>query len=190
MEIFFATGNEHKFRETVKFFAKNAPSVQLKHFPFKHNEIRSDELAEIADEAVAVAYAQLKKPVFVEDTGLFIDALNGFPGTYSAWAQSKIGNKGLLKLLEGEAVRSARFETVISFTDGKTTAHFRGICPGSIVEKPRGKSGFGFDPIFVPTGHPTTFAENIELKSQLSHRYKSVLLLTNYLKSYTNVKVN
>ena len=185
MEIYFATSNEHKFSETAAFFAKNAPQVQLRHFPFKHNEIRSDDVATIATEAADAAHAQLKKPVFVEDTGLFIDALNGFPGTYSAWVDKKIGNKGLLKLLEGEKNRSAHFETAIAFHDGKKMIHFRALCEGSIAEQPRGKSGFGYDPVFVPAGHSTTFAENIELKSQLSHRYKSVLLLTNYLNNYT-----
>jgi XTP/dITP diphosphohydrolase len=183
MEIHFATSNPNKFREASEFFRANLPDVQLKHFVFQHNEIRSDDLAEIAREALDAVYAKLKKPVFVEDGGLFVDALNGFPGTYSAWVQKKISNKGILKLLEGEKNRSARFETVIAYTDGKQAAAFRGICEGSVAERAAGESGLGYDPIFVPAGHSTTFAQSIELKNKLSHRYKSLQLLLSYLKN-------
>lgn len=199
MEIYFATSNENKFAEARDIFSAHAPSHTLKHFQFLHNEIRSDDLSEIAEEAATVAYSKLKKPVFVEDTGLFIDALNGFPGTYSGWVQKKIGNKGILKLLESEETadkesksnekkeknRAARFETVVCFTaDGKEFVNFRGICEGTIAEKPRGVSGFGYDPIFIPAGHKKTFAENIELKNKLSHRYKSIMLFIEYLNNY------
>lgn len=185
MDIFFATGNPHKFKEAEAIFSKNAPAgFCLRHFVFTHREIRSDDLSEIAREAVVAAYMQLKKPVFVEDTGLFVDALNGFPGAYSAWAQQKIGNAGLLKLLGGEKKRSARFETVVAFTtDGNDIACFRGLCEGTIAEKETVGGGFGYDPIFIPAGHGQTFAENIELKNKLSHRYKSVSLFIDYLKN-------
>ncbi len=182
MEIYFATGNKNKFTEAEKVFSGSLPDVSLKQFDFSHNEIRSDSLEEIADEAVRAAYDKIRKPVFVEDTGLFIDALNGFPGTYSAWVYRKIGDQGLLRLLQGEPDRKARFETVMAFHDGAEVKYFRGICEGSISEERRGEAGFGYDPIFIPTGWTTTFAESIELKSKLSHRYKSLSLLINHLK--------
>jgi len=185
MDIFFATSNPHKFNEAEKIFSESAPpEFNLKRFIFTHREIRSDDLEEIAREAAEAAFSQLKKPVFVEDTGLFINALNGFPGAYSAWVQQKIGNAGLLKLLDGEKKRSACFETALAFTtNGKDVIGFRGICEGRIAEKETGASGFGYDPIFIPAGHEQTFAENIELKNKLSHRYKSILLFIDYLKS-------
>lgn len=186
MDLFFATSNLHKFKEAERIFARSAPTgfFRLGHFAFAHREIRSDDSGEISLEAVAAAYALLKKPVFVEDTGLFINALNGFPGTYSAWVQQKIGNAGLLKLLKGEKERSARFETVVSFThDGKEIVSFRGVCDGSIAEEEVGNGGFGYDPVFIPVGHEQTFAENIELKNNISHRYKSISLFIDYLKN-------
>ncbi|NYZ76980.1 XTP/dITP diphosphatase [Candidatus Micrarchaeota archaeon] len=181
-EIYFATGNPDKFREAKEIFGKNAAGMPLNHFQFAHREIRSDSLEEIAREAVSAAHAQLGRPVFVEDSGLFIDALNGFPGTYSAWVQGKLGNRGLLKLLESEPDRAARFEACIAFNDGKTTRIFHGACNGTIAEKEHGRGGFGYDPIFVPKGESSTFAENIELKNKYSHRYKSLLALISYLK--------
>jgi len=160
-----------------------AKGIPIEHFSFKHNEIRSDSVEEIAAEAVSAAYSQLGKPVFVEDTGLFIDTLNGFPGTYSAWAAKKIGSTGIMKLMQGEENRTAYFKTCIALMNGKSTKIFSASCAGSIATESRGESGFGYDPIFVPEGYDKTFAESIGLKNKLSHRYKSLLLLSEYLLS-------
>ena len=149
--------------------------IEIERFVFKHREIRSDSLEEIARDAVDAAYQQCGKPVFVEDTGLFINSLDGFPGAYSAWSLKKLGVKGILKLLSGVEDRSAYFEACIAYHDGDNISVFHGRCDGSIAEKASGESGFGFDPIFVPAGHSQTFAQSIGLKKDLSHRYKSVL---------------
>ena len=154
--------------------------VTIKHFPFTHNEIRSDDVEEIAREAAIAAYSICKKPVFVEDTGLFIDSLNGFPGTFSAWVLKKIGTKGILKLV-GKQNRTASFITAIAYHNGTQIHIFKGVCEGSIAETERGTSGFGYDPIFVPKGHENTFAEGIDLKNKLSHRYKSLLAFSEFL---------
>jgi len=179
-KILFATSNEGKFREAWEILGKSG--IELGRLDFAHNEIRSESLEEIALEAVAAAFAQAEQPVFVEDTGLFISALNGFPGTYSAWVQKKLGNAGILRLLEGEKDRSAEFRAALAYTDGKQARVFPGICRGSIAEKPAGESGFGYDPIFIPQGHSQTFAQNKELKNELSHRYQSLLEFSKYLK--------
>jgi XTP/dITP diphosphohydrolase len=173
MEILFATSNPHKFEEAAAFLGKRGISVA--RLPFEHRELRSESLEEIAREAADAAYKTCGKPVFVEDTGLFIKALNGFPGPYSAWAQKKLGNSGILKLMAGTGDRSAFFEACIAYHDGKTVTCFAGRCAGAITDAPRGTSGFGYDPIFVPDGHSQTFAENILLKNNISHRYKSLL---------------
>ncbi|NYZ73636.1 RdgB/HAM1 family non-canonical purine NTP pyrophosphatase [Candidatus Micrarchaeota archaeon] len=173
MEILFATGNRNKVEEAVQ--ALKPRGITVKHFPFEHNEIRSDSLEEIAREAVGVAYLKCRKPVFVEDSGLFIDSLGGFPGAYSAWTLSKLGLAGILRLLHGVEGRSARFEACVAYHDGTQVSVFKGVCKGAISIEPRGSSGFGYDPIFVPEGRSQTFAENITLKNKLSHRYISLL---------------
>jgi XTP/dITP diphosphohydrolase len=173
LEIFFATSNKNKFAEAAE--ALVAARITVRHFPFDHNEVRSESLEEIAREAVSAAYQICRRPVFVEDAGLFIYALDGFPGTYSGWVQKKIGIGGILKLMEGTEDRSAYFEACIAYHDGHAISTYHGRCDGYIAEKARGESGFAYDPIFVPEGHSQTFAENIELKSNLSHRYKSLL---------------
>lgn len=179
MDIYFATSNKHKFLEASEILASKG--VKVKHLSFKYNEIRAESVEEVALDAVDVAYKQSKKPVFVEDTGLFIDALNGFPGTYSAWVFRKINATGILHLMKGESDRNAEFRTCIAYSDGKETKTFLGVCKGSISEKSLGTSGFGYDPIFIPKGAVATFAQSIELKSTLSHRYKALTALANYL---------
>ncbi|MDO8553536.1 MAG: XTP/dITP diphosphatase [Candidatus Micrarchaeota archaeon] len=181
MVIYFATSNLNKFNEAKEMLTTRGITVE--HFLFKHNEIRSDSIEEIANESVSVAHAQLKKSVFVEDTGLFIDALNGFPGTYSAWAAKKLGSRGILKLMGDEKNRVARFSTSIAFMHGKTIKTFSASCEGRISENTRGESGFSYDSIFIPEGYGKTFAESIGLKNKLSHRYQSLLLLSEYLLS-------
>ena len=155
--------------------------IGVEHFQFDHREIRSDSLEEIARDAAEAAHKACGKPVFVEDTGLFIDSLNGFPGTYSAWALKKLGIDGILKLLKGKD-RNAYFEACIAYHDGERVSVFFGRCEGTIAEEPSGDSGFGYDPIFIPAGHSQTFAQSIGLKKDISHRYKSVLEFSRSLK--------
>ncbi len=169
--VFFATSNKDKFKEVSGIL-----KADVQHLPFDYPEIRSESVEEVARDSVRAAYRRCKEPVFVEDTGLFIDALKGFPGTYSGWVQQKIGNEGILRLMEGKEERSAHFETCIAYLkDREHTYVFRGRCDGTIASEPRGDAGFGYDPIFIPNGEHQTFAESIELKNKLSHRYKALL---------------
>ena len=179
MEIFFATGNKHKFAEAKAVLS----DVELKQHQFRHNEIRSDSLEEIARDAAEKAYRQCKAPVFVEDSGLFIPALNGFPGTYSSWVLEKIGLDGILRLMQGAENREARFEACIAYKEAYDVWVLHGSCHGSLTEEERGEGGFGYDPIFVPEGHEQTFAENITLKNKLSHRYKTLLEFSRFLRT-------
>ncbi len=180
MEIYFATSNKGKFAEAAAFF--KPLEITLKHFPFEYREIRSDSLEEIARDAAVAAYKRCRMPVFVEDSGLFIDSLNGFPGTYSSWALKKVGLPGVLRLMADASDRSAYFEACIAYNDGSSISTYRGKCPGRISEEERGSGGFGYDPLFIPQGEEQTFAENKELKNKLSHRYKSLLEFSSFLK--------
>ncbi len=181
MEILFATSNKNKFNEAAQML--KAEGIDLKQYSFSYNEIRSDSLEEIARDAITAAYKRCKLPVFVEDSGLFIESLSGFPGAYSSWALNKIGLDGILKLMEGKDNRSAYFEACIAYRDGYDVVTFRGKCPGRISEEARGEDGFGYDSIFIPEGEHQTFAESIELKNKLSHRYKSLLEFSKSLNS-------
>ena len=177
--VYFATSNKHKFREAAEILSNYG--INLKHFYFRHSEIRSDSIVKIAIEAVDAAYAKLKKPVFVEDTGLFIESLKGFPGTYSRWVLERIGCEGLLQLMKNNKNRYAEFRACISFKNGRTAKTFLGTCKGMIAEKKQGKSGFGYDSVFFPKGKKRTFAEDTDVKKSLSHRKVALTKLASFL---------
>jgi XTP/dITP diphosphohydrolase len=124
----------------------------------------------------------------VEDAGLFIEALKGFPGPYAAYAYQTIGNNGLLKLLENVENRKAVFRSAIAYCDSEAEAPvvFEGEAEGEITVDERigsGKSGFGFDPIFRPSGSEKAFAEmTLEEKNGFSHRAKAVLKFAEWYK--------
>ena len=179
MELLFATTNGGKFAEAGVILKEKGIAVKRLHFDY--NEIRSDSLEEIAGDAVLAAYAVCGKPVFVEDAGLFIKSLNGFPATYSGWAYKKIGVEGILRLMKGVQKREAEFRSVIAYHDGSATKTFTGVCKGSIAEEARGEGGFGYDPVFIPEGKNQTFAENIIFKNRLSHRYNSLIRFSEFL---------
>ena len=176
--VFFATNNINKFNEAHRLLAGYGIAVGM--LRVKAAEIQSANLREIAQTSAQDALKRCHLPVIVEDAGLFIDALHGFPGPYAAYAYKTIGNKGLLKLMENVDDRKATFQSVIAYCDSYSGAPmcFEGEVAGKITTEERmgnGKSGFGFDPIFQPSGSEKTFAEmTIEEKNGFSHRAKAV----------------
>jgi XTP/dITP diphosphohydrolase len=176
--VFFATDNIHKFDEVRSILTGLDIAVGM--LRVKDVEIQSDSLVEIAKSSAQEAFKRCHMPIIVEDAGLFIDALNGFPGPYAAYAYQTIGNKGLLKLLEKVENRKAVFRSAIAYCDSEAEAPvvFEGASEGEITVDERsgsGKSGFGFDPIFQPSGSAETFAEmSLEEKNGFSHRAKAV----------------
>jgi len=108
--------------------------------------------------------------------------LGGFPGTYSAYVFGTLGCEGILRLIEGQEDRSARFISSIAYVEPDSEVRvFTGIVSGSISHEMRGSGGFGYDPIFVPDGHDRTFAELGDEKNQLSHRYLALRKFGDFL---------
>lgn len=172
--IFFATNNINKFNEARRVLAEHKVAVGM--LRVKSLEIQNESLEEIAEASVIDAFEKCHLPIIVEDAGLFVDALNGFPGPYAAYVYGTIGNQGLLKLMENVETRKARFESVIAYLskDLKSPKCFSGQAQGEIATEQKrgdGNSGFGFDPIFRPIRASKTFAEmNILEKNGFSHR--------------------
>ena len=173
MKLYFVTGNRGKFEEARRILAECG--VELEMLPEAPKlEIQSMDVLEVARTAAYTAYLATGKPVVVEDTGLYIDALKGFPGTYAAHVYNTIGIRGVLKLLEGVEDRRARFVTAVVAVVPPRIVEAVGITEGVITGEPRGGSGFGFDPIFEPLGADKTFAEmSVEEKNRWSHRGKA-----------------
>ena len=164
------TSNAGKAAEVAAFFGG---SFEVDHVDLEVPEHRSNDVAEIACEKARYAFAHLKTPVIVDDTGFMIDALNGFPGPYAAYVLSAIGNAGILKLMEGKSDRNARFTTGIAYADERGIWVFTGTLEGTIALYPRGNNGFGYDPIFE-LGKKTLAEISIEEKSRISHRARAL----------------
>lgn len=187
-KLIFATSNANKVSEVNKLLPENIQVHSLKDIGF------TDELPETQDtiegnaiQKAETLYKLIGKDCFAEDTGLIVPALNGEPGVYSArYAGPQKNDQDnmnlLLKNLQDHSDRSAYFKTVIAlFIDGKHYT-FEGRAEGRIIESPRGGQGFGYDPIFLPNGYNTTFAEmNMSEKGSISHRAKALQLLIEHL---------
>jgi XTP/dITP diphosphohydrolase len=169
-ELFFASSNEHKFQEAERILSKLG--IQINFFKTTLEEIQSNNLNDIAEKKAINAYDVIQKPVIIEDDGLFIDSLNGFPGPYSSYIYDTIGNKGLLNLLENSKVRDAEFVAIIAYCDDDGVKIFESSIPGKISSMIE-KGGWGYDPIFIPDGESKTYA-NVSDKDKFSHRAASL----------------
>lgn len=169
--VTFASTNQNKYREVQSILSAHGISVDFAQVSLV--EVQSDSLEEIAKEKAKSAFAQVSRAVIVEDDGLFIDALKGFPGQYSSHAFKTIGNNGVMKLLAGSNDRGASFRSLIAFYDGKTLSISEGRVDGSISHRIT-EGGWGYDPIFIPAGAGLTFAQLKEKKNEYSHRKKAL----------------
>ena len=165
----FSSSNYNKYLEIRSMLQSSV--VNLEFCELKLNEIQSDSIEEIAFEKSNSAYKQLSRPVIVEDDGLFIDELNGFPGQYSSYVYKTIENKGILKLLRNAASRSAVFKSLFVFYDGKNYKTFNGERKGRISCTIT-HGGWGYDPIFIPDGSRLSFGQLhlLNRKIEFSHR--------------------
>jgi len=146
----------------------------------KSSEDCEEIQAETLEEVVRYCLKDLKRrkirDVMIDDSGLFIDSLGGFPGVYSSYAFKTLGCKGILKLMDRLDDRKAHFSCCIGclLRGGKEIIVTEGV-KGRISAEERGSQGFGFDPIFVPDGESRTFAEiGIEEKNPISHRGRAI----------------
>jgi len=180
--IYFATSNPHKLEEAQTILG--GLGIRVIRVGKDTPEVQSDSLEEIARTSVTSFAQRVRLKVFVEDAGLFVQALRGFPGPYSSYVHRTIGNGGLLKLLSEINDRSAEFRSAVAYSDeGGEPTVFSGKATGSVAHRERGAFGFGFDPIFVPDlGDGRTFGEMTPAeKSLLSHRADALRKLSNWL---------
>lgn len=185
-KLILSSGNPHKVDELKKILGSMEIQILTK------DEVGQAELDVIEDGDTLEANA-LKKAralsdlvegiVMADDTGLFVDYIDGAPGVYSARfageeCSYEANNVKLLELLKDVPYekRSARFKTVIALIDeNKTEYIIEGVCEGRIIEARKGEHGFGYDPLFLPEGYEQTFAElGEEIKNKISHRSRAV----------------
>ncbi len=174
-ELHFITSNSGKYAEVSSILSsKGIPMVQR---DIGCPEIQADTLEEVV--TFCLDWLGSKEGAYlIDDSGLFIDALGGFPGVYSAYVFKTLGLSGILRLMEGvpDDERTAYFETVFGIGLGAEKLVFRGKCEGRISHEVRGEEGFGYDPIFIPdAGDGRTFGEmSMAEKNAISHRGKAI----------------
>ena len=173
-DLFFASSNIHKFQEAKKIL--DDFGIKLGFFKCQLEEIQSNSIQDIAKHKAKQAFKKCKKPIIVEDAGLFINSLKGFPGPYSSYVFQTIGNEGILKLLKQN--RKANFVSLISFQDKKNYESFESKVTGFISKNIIG-DGWGYDPIFIPSKFKKTFAQ-LENKNKISHRFKALKKFSNW----------
>ena len=173
-DVLLASSNRNKYLEAKDILGSFG--IRLGLLRSTMEEIQSDSIKKIAIKKARDAFSKCGRPLIVEDDGLLISPLGGFPGPYSSYVFQTIGNKGILGLLGTK--RNAEFVSVISYCDKKITKSFEGRVEGKISENQRGK-GWGYDPIFVPKDLSETFAQ-LKNKNELSHRYKALKKFANW----------
>ncbi|XP_023214807.1 inosine triphosphate pyrophosphatase-like [Centruroides sculpturatus] len=179
-KMIFATSNKKKLEEVIAVLGKS--------FPFQI-ENQNIDLPEYQGEPNDICIAKCKEaacitqsPVIIEDTCLCFNALGGLPGPYIKWFLDKLGPEGLHRLLEGWKDKTAYAICTFAFSEGpnEKVLLFQGQTDGEIVY-PRGASGFGWDPCFLPCGYSQTYGEmSAEQKNSISHRFKALQELKSY----------
>jgi len=189
-KLLFATNNQHKIEEIQSATGDRIKVIGLKDagisidIPEPH-----DTLEKNASEKSSTIFALTGISCFGEDTGLEVEALNGEPGVKSArYAGTGFSEDNINKLLhqlEHQTKRNARFRTVISLIWNGSEHLFSGICEGVIINERKGIGGFGYDPVFMPSGSNRTFGEmEPEEKNRFSHRKKAADQLVLFLQQH------
>ena len=187
-ELVFATNNQHKTQEVRNLLLNEYSVLNLNDIgcttDIPETGSTFAENAALKSRYVADHYHM---DCFADDSGLEIEALNGEPGIFSArYSGIKDDRENLmlvLKKMEGQTNRKARFRTVISLIRGEENFLFEGVINGLIRAEPTGVQGFGYDPVFEPEGYDQTFAEmSMEQKNQISHRALAMKKLIAFLK--------
>lgn len=174
--IRFVTGNPHKVDEV-----RAALDRPIEQVTFDYPEIQAETIEAVAEAGAREAYNHLggDHPLIVEDSGLRIDALGGFPGPYSSYIEGTLGIERVWHLTEREDDRTASFVSVIAYIADDDVITFTGRVTGTIVA-PRGRAGFGYDPIFEVDGR--TLAERTTAeKNELSHRGQAIASFATWL---------
>lgn len=179
MKATFITGNPNK----AEFFEKYA-GVEVDHFKLDQEEIQSLDLIEVVTHKAQQAYAELQRPVFVEDVSLEIASLGRLPGTFIKHFIDELGLEKICRLADISEDRSAIGRTAYAYCDEHGVRVFEGHIVGVIPEHPMGESGFGWDPIFIPESYNLSRAQLSEDDYQKVYlQIKPIAQLAKYLKS-------
>jgi len=189
--LIIASSNQHKIDEIRAVLPEGWSLKGLKELGFTQEipetGMTIEENSKIKARFLKEHFKDPNTIVIADDSGLEVSSLKGAPGVYSARyagepKNDEANNKKLLKELSHKSLRSARFVTIITLLEGEKELIFEGEVKGTIAFEPRGTNGFGYDPLFIPQGYRSTFAElPNETKNTISHRANAVKKLLAYL---------
>ena len=184
-KITFVTGNKNKVKEANKIIGDILVVADI-----NLHEIQSLDIYKVVKKKAEEAYRILKKPLIVEDVGMYFASWNGFPGPLVKYLHES-GNHSFdlaVKMLENFEDKSTEAKAVIGFHDGKKVHFIEGVMKGKFTAK-KGSNGWGFDPYFIPEGYNKTVGELEEgVKNAISHRAKAFQNFKKYLDSQSKQK--
>jgi len=190
--VYFVTSNKSKFQEAKKILDN---PVKLVRKDLNLTEPKTLSQEDVFLEKARQAYSKLKKPVLVDDTGIYFEAYNDFPGTYTKALFKSLGFKGVERLLEGRN-RKAYFKTLLCYKDKQTTTIFSGVWKGRIVKdvSKMFNPDWQYNSIFIPEGFKKPLSEiPLETRAKQSHRLKALQKFERFIKLkcllYTKVSV-
>ena len=188
MELIFASNNKGKIIEVQSLIDNNIKIISLKDKGITENiEEPFHTFRENARAKADYVHRKTGLPCMAEDSGLVVPALDGAPGVYSARyagepSNDEANNLKLLEAITGMEVPEAYYQSVICLILDNKVHYFEGRCSGSLTHAPRGTSGFGYDPLFIPKGYDVTFAElPLDKKNQISHRGMAMRAFTDFI---------
>ena len=181
-KIQLATKNLDKYEEMRTILDEY--ELDLRVVDIKGIEIQAFSVLNVAEHSAKVIATKTKDAFLVEDAGMYINSLYGFPGPYSSFVYKTLGLGGIVRLVKNRDDKTAEFHSSLVFGEnGKIIKKFVGITEGKISTNLQGDQGFGYDPIFIPKGKNKTYAEmSLVEKNQVSHRSKATRAFAEWLR--------
>lgn len=180
LEVRFVSGNPYKLAEARRILEKE--NISVVPSPMKIDELQTADTGKLVRDKLLKAFKKIGRPLFVEQTGLFLDHISGLPGGLTQVFWDALEADRFAEVFGKQpAVKLATARTVIAYCDGRTIKTFEGEVRGQIVPEPRGPRDFQWDCIFMPDGHSETFAELGDRKNTISMRYRALTQFSEHL---------
>ncbi|MGL4935886.1 MAG: non-canonical purine NTP pyrophosphatase [Cetobacterium sp.] len=181
-KIYFLSSNEYKFKEVKGIIEEQVDDIEILQASIKIDEIQNEDMEIIVKDKIIKAFNSIRQPVIVEQTGLELKDLNGFPGglTQIFWDKLK-ADKFSQYFSSKTGSGKATAKTIVAYCDGRKIRIFKGKIKGKIVDTPRGDRKFQWDCVFEPKGEGQTFSEMGNRKNEISMRKKALKRLCRHL---------
>tara|TARA_Y100000310_G_scaffold71983_1_gene67919 strand:+ start:1033 stop:1590 length:558 start_codon:yes stop_codon:yes gene_type:complete len=171
MNLTISTGNKHKVHEMSKILKEYR--IKIKQVELEIYEPDFDSIEKIAKEKARQAYEKIKKPIIAEDTGVYFEGYNNFPGVMAKRVYLGIGFSGLLNLIRNAKNKRCYFKTAVAYFDGKKYKVFSGKLKGKLLDKTVSldKNRLPYEKLFIPNGYKKALVDiSLNEKNKISHR--------------------